>query len=113
MDLKDDHWEKLYLFAKDLAKRNIDYDEIKKQLSERTDDPLIVVEIIQQIKKIQYAIHRKNGLIKIGFGALLLLLGFLITCINFHSNQSFTSIMYSTSTIGLALIFWGLYDVMG
>lgn len=113
MILKDDHWEEMYMFAKDLADHKISFEEIEKQLSTKTEDPLVRAEIIKQIKKVQYAVHRKNGLTKIGFGAVFLVVGFLITCINFHSNQSFTIVMYSTSTIGLLLIFWGLYEIIG
>jgi len=111
--LKDDHWEELYVFAKDLANRKVSFEEIEKQLSTKINDPLIIAEIIQQIKKVQYAVDLKNGLNKIGFGCLFLVIGFLITCINFHTNQSFTVVMYSTSTIGLVLIFWGLYEIIG
>lgn len=113
MKLKDDHWEELYMFAKDLADRKTSFEEIEKKLSAKTDDSLVIAEIVKQIKKVQFAVHRKNGLTKIGFGAIFLVVGFLITCINFHSNQSFTIVMYSTSTIGLALIFWGLYEIIG
>lgn len=113
MNVKDDQWDELYVFAKDLADHKTSYEEIEKQLSSKTDDPIVRADIIKQIKKVQYAVHHKNGLTKIGFGALFLVIGFLITCINFHSNQSFTIVMYSTSTIGLLLIFWGLYEIIG
>jgi hypothetical protein len=113
MILKDDHWEELYFFAKDLADRKHSFEEIEKQLSSKTEDPLVRAEIIKQLKKVHYAVQRKNGLTKIGFGAIFLVVGFLITCINFHSNQSFTIVMYSTSSIGLLFIFLGLYDIIG
>ncbi len=113
MQNKENQWEILYLFAKELADNNINFNEIEQQLFEKTDNKELIVEIIQQLKKVRYAVHRKNGLIKISFGSLFLLIGFLITCINFHSNQSFDIVMYSTSTIGLCLIFWGLYEIIG
>ncbi len=113
MVLKDDHWEELYLFAKDLADHQVSFEDIETQLSSKTNDPQIITEIIQHIKKVQFAIHLKNGLTKIGFGCLCLVVGFLITCFNFHANQSFTIVMYSTSTVGLILIFWGLYEIIG
>lgn len=113
MKLKDDHWEELYVYAKDLADHKNSYSEIEKQLSKKTDDSLVIAEIIKQIKKVQHAVHRKNGLTKMGFGVMFLLVGFLITFVNFHANQSFTIVMYSTSTIGLILIFWGLYEIIG
>lgn len=113
MKLKDDHWDELYVFAKELADSKVDFEEIEKQLLIKTNDSFIVTEIIKQLKKVQYAIRHKHGLTKIGFGGFFLIVGFLITCINFHTNQSFTIVMYSTSTIGLVLIFWGLYDIIG
>lgn len=113
MQLKDDQWENLYLFAKNLADKNIAFNEIEKQLLQKTSDTSLVTEIIQQVKKVHYAVKRKNGFIKLAFGAIFLLAGFLITCINFHSNQSFTIVMYSSSTVGLLLIFWGLYEIIG
>ena len=113
MQLNEDHWERLYVFAKNLANNNIALDEIKNQLLQQSSDEALITEIIHQLKKVHYAVKRKNGLIKIGFGALFLLAGFFITCINFHSNQSFTVVMYSSTSLGLLLIFFGLYDVIG
>jgi hypothetical protein len=113
MNLNDDHWDELYTFAKELADRHVDFEEIEKQLETKTGDPLIRTEIIQRLKKMKYAIQRKNGLNKIGFGCLFLVIGFLVTCINFHANQSFSIVMYGTSIIGLVMIFWGLYEILG
>jgi 3-dehydroquinate synthetase len=113
MQLKEDHWESLYVFAKNLADKNISFSEIEIQLNQQTSDRNLITEIIQQVKKVHYAIKRKNGLVKIGFGALFLLAGFFITCINFYSNQSFTIVMYSSTSLGLLFVFLGLYDVIG
>lgn len=113
MQFQEDKWEPLYTLAKTLVDKNIQFNEIEKELSKKTDDVTLIAEIISQLKKVHYAIKRKHGLIKIGFGALFLFFGFLITCINFHSNQSFTLVMYSTTSVGLALVFWGLYEVIG
>jgi hypothetical protein len=113
MQLENDQWESLYAFAKDLADHNTSFEEIEKQLSQKTTDKPLIEEIIRQLKKIRYAIQRKNGMLKVGFGSIFLVVGFLITCINFHSNQSFTIVMYSTSSIGLILMFWGVYEIFG
>lgn len=113
MQLKEDHWESLYVFAKNLADSNVSFNEIEQQLLQKTTNTNLVIEITSQIKKVHYAVKRKNGLIKLGFGALFLFAGFLITCINFHTNQSFTIVMYSSSSVGLLLIFWGLYEIIG
>lgn len=110
---KEDNWQDLYAYAKQLADKRVSYLEIEKQLSEKESDSVVVAEIVSQLRKTRYAVQRKSGLQKIAFGSLFLILGFLITCVNFHSNQSFTIVMYSFTSIGLFLIFWGLYDIVG
>jgi hypothetical protein len=109
----DEQSEKLYVFAKHLADTNTSFDEIEKQLKLKTENHEQINTIIKTLKKIRYALKTKNGLIKLGIGALFLVVGFLITCINFHANQSFTFVMYGFTSIGLVLIFWGLVDIIG
>ena len=106
-------WDNLYLYAKNLAEENKSFEEIEKILLQKTNNEIIVSEIISRLKKIQHAIKSKNGLIKLGVAGFFLLSGFLITCINFHSNQSFTIVMYSFTSIGLILMLWGLYEIIG
>lgn len=113
MQLKEDYLENLYVLAKNLADKNVTFKEIQSQLLQHTSNAEIIAEIMQRIKKVQHAVKRKNGLVKIGFGVIFLLSGFFITCINFHSNQSFTIVMYSSTLLGLLLAFWGLYEVIG
>ena len=113
MELKDDQWEYLYVFAKTLDDKHVSFSEIEKQLTNKTDDTILIAEIMKQIKKVHYAVKRKQGFVKLGFGTIFLLAGFFITVFNFHSNQSFTIVMYSSSSVGLMLIFWGLYEIIG
>ncbi len=110
---KDDIWDTLYVYAKEQIDRNVSFSEIENSLKQKTNDLNLINEIIKQIKKAHYAVKRKQGLIKVLFGSLFLVVGFAITCFNFHSNQSFTIVMYSFTTIGLLLLFWGLYEVIG
>ncbi len=113
MKLKDDQWEYLYVFAKTLDDKHVSFSEIEKQLAIKTEDTLLIADIMKQLKKVHYAVKRKQGFVKLGFGAIFLLAGFFITCFNFHSNQSFTIVMYSSSMVGLILVFWGLYEIIG
>jgi hypothetical protein len=113
MKLKEEHWENLYVFAKNLADKDVAFKEIQSQLLQQTSNEEIIAEIMQRIKKVQHAVNRKNGLVKIVFGVIFLLSGFFITCVNFHSNQSFTIVMYSSTSLGLLFGFIGLYDVIG
>lgn len=113
MPVKDDNWESLYVHAKKLADQRMSYTDIEKQLLETETNPQLVSEIVKQLRQTRYAVQRKSGLQKIAFGSLFLVIGFLITCVNFHSNQSFSIVMYSFTSLGLLLIFWGLYDIVG
>lgn len=110
---KEEQWENLYVFAKHLADANKSFEEIEKQLKLKTEDHLMITEMLTQIKKVKQAVKTKNGLAKLGFGAMFLFLGFIITVFNYHANQSFTMVMYSFTSIGLVLLFWGLYDIIG
>ncbi len=111
--MKDEEWENLYVYAKGLADAHKSFDEIEIKLKQKSDDPLLIAEMLAQIKKVQHAVKAKNGRIKVGFGALFLFSGFLITLMNYHANESFTIVMYSFTSIGLVLMFWGLYDIIG
>ncbi|MDX2174159.1 MAG: hypothetical protein SFY56_13735 [Bacteroidota bacterium] len=110
---KDEEWEKLYVFAKQLADTNKSFEDIENQLKQKTKDEATIIDIIKRLKKVRHAIKTKSGLTKLGIGALFLVVGFLITCINFHNNQSFTFVMYGFTSIGLVLMLWGLYEIIG
>lgn len=109
----DEEWERLYVFAKYLADTNKSFEEIENQLKQKTNDEATITDIIKRLKKVRHAVKTKSGLMKLGIGALFLVVGFLITCINFHNNQSFTFVMYGFTSIGLVLMLWGLYEIIG
>ena len=100
MELKDDQWDSLYVFAKTLEDKHVNFSEIEKQLTTKTDDAFLIKEIMTQIKKVHYAVKRKQGFVKLGFGSIFLLAGFFITC-------------FSSSMVGLMFVFWGLYEIIG
>lgn len=92
---------------------NGSFEELEKKLLQKTNDQELISEIIKELKREIHSRKLKNGSVKLGVGAVLLIIGFLITCVNFHSNTSFSFIMYSFTTLGLILMFWGLYDIIG
>jgi hypothetical protein len=86
---------------------------IEQQLQKQTDDPIIIAVVIKEAKKDYYALMRKEGMARILVGAILMLLGFVITAFNFHTNKSFSFAMYGLTSIGLCFVFWGLYKLIG
>jgi hypothetical protein len=86
---------------------------ILQQLRKKTEDPIIIAVVIKEAKKDYYALMRKDALARIAIGAILIVLGFLITAFNFHSNKSFSLAMYGLTSLGILFIFWGLYKLIG
>ena len=59
--LKDDQWENLYVCAKHLADANKSFEEIEKQLKFKTDDSMMIAEMLTQIKKFVKQLKQKTG----------------------------------------------------
>jgi hypothetical protein len=113
MPLKDEHSDELYLFAKQMAERDPDFNFIKECVFEKCRNRELANEIVDQVRMVFYAKKRKSGLPKLGIGCILLVVGFVLTVINYHSNESFAFVMYGFTSFGLILLFWGLYDIFG
>lgn len=103
----------LYDLAMHLKEVSSDFEKIREKLSRKTDDQEMIDAVMKEVKKAHYASKRKSGLTKMGIGLVLMLIGFCITCFNFHSNKSFTFVMYGFTAAGLVLLMWGLYDLVG
>lgn len=113
MDQHEDRNDELYLYARQLVERDTDFKHIREMLYERTGDRKLSDEIVDQVRDVYYAKKRKEGLAKLGIGCVLLVIGFVLTVINYHSNESFSLVMYGFTSGGLCLLFWGLYDMFG
>lgn len=106
-------FRELFNLSADLFDSHHSFADIEKELLKRTNDPELSHAVVKEVKAFKYANRRQRGLKKMGAGALLLVVGFLITCINFHSNTPFTVIMYSFTIVGLLIMMWGAYDIIG
>jgi len=113
MQLKDEHSDELYVLAKQMVERDPDFAFIRECIFEKCKNRELTNEIVDQVRMVYYAKKRKSGLFKLGIGCVLLVLGFVLTVINYHSNESFTFVMYGFTSLGLLFLFWGLYDVFG
>ena len=106
-------WEELHLLANDCYAKGMDFDKIQKELLSRQNDEALVYAIIKKIKFEHYAELRKEGFKILAIGFAFILSGFIITCCNFHANQSIIFAMYGLTTIGIIIVFWGLYKIIG
>jgi len=110
---EQNNFEILLDFLRDAEHRLGDLDKIKNELNAKSTDLDLNDKVFQYFKKEYYAHKRKEGLSKIGLGSLIILAGFCITCFNFHSNESFNFAMYGLTSIGICIVFWGFYKIMG
>ncbi|MBK7665941.1 MAG: hypothetical protein IPJ32_00520 [Sphingobacteriaceae bacterium] len=106
-------WDELVELANEFYARQYDFEKITEILLEKHNDEAMVYAVVKKVKSDHYAKHRKEGLVILGIGLVVILAGFLITCFNFHSNKSFTMAMYGLTSLGLVIVFVGLYKIVG
>lgn len=102
-----------YEKAKIMEQQHISYEGIVVKLIENGCEDGVAEEITKLLKKEAYSKKRSRGSVKILFGGVLLVIGFVLTCTNFHLNASFDMIMYGFTCAGLVFLFWGLYEIFG
>lgn len=113
MPHRKEEWESLLRLAEESYTRGMGFDDIKDLLFKQTQDESLVYAVVKKVRSDHFAEIRKQGMVKVSIGLVLVLAGFLITCFNFHSNQSFEFAMYGMTTLGIFIVFWGLYKIMG
>ena len=104
---------KYYHFAKALFEREGSDEMIIKSLSEKGVEEEMIAQILKQVKEEHAKAKHTRGLTVLFIGLIILLISFVLTCINFHTNESITYVMFGISSIGLIVIFFGLYDLFG
>ena len=99
--------------AKRLTAMGIDKSDIEHKLNEMGADAAVIEAIMAQLKKIQYAKRSSRGVILFFIGAFILVFGFVITFFLFHSGDSMKWAMYGLTTLGTAVLFFGIIDIFG
>jgi hypothetical protein len=111
MKSTDEDYEKYYDQARLLQHQYRDYENLRDILIKKGASDLIAAEIITQLKKINHANNRTTGTQILLFSCLMLLIGFILTCVCFYTNTSINLVMYGFTTVGLIGIFIGLYYI--
>jgi|ERR1700740_941909 len=110
---KKEIWEKLYSIANNAYTKGLRSDEIKELLIKEHNDPEMAYAITKKVISDHYTERRKEGLLILLVGAILIVVGFILTCFNFHANKSITFAMYGLTSAGILVAFWGFYKIMG
>jgi len=113
MDEENEELFEMVEYAKDLITRNYTFEEVEKELLQKTNDEYFTAKIIRKTKKALNDKKRNVGVLKLLLGGFILIVGFIITVFCFHSNLSFHTVMYSFTTLGCLLLFWGIFEIIG
>jgi hypothetical protein len=103
----------LYSLANQYLAGGMEFELIREKLLQRCGNEDIVSSILSHVKKEYYLQRREEGTAILGVGLVVILTGFVITCFNYHSNQSVTFTMYGLTSLGILIVFWGLYKIIG
>ncbi|MEI6021455.1 MAG: hypothetical protein WCR21_10030 [Bacteroidota bacterium] len=103
----------LYPRVLELLDQGETQDLIEIELKKMSDDPIIIAVAIKEARKFHFTQLRKDGFGKIIIGAILIVVGFVITAFNFLANKSFDFAMYGLTSFGIGFVFYGLYKVIG
>lgn len=76
-------------------------------------DPQSASELIIHERSLYLKKRRHRGFILGGIGSALLVIGFLLTVIFYHSGINFHFVMYGLTSIGAILLMAGMVDVIG
>lgn len=106
-------YDEMYAMARSLLSRGTEITMIEKHLRQKSEDIILISVVIKEARKDYYLVLRKEGTVKILIGAVLIVLGFIITCLNFHAEKSVDFAMYGLTSAGLCFVFWGLYKFIG
>lgn len=99
--------------AKLLLVQRRGFDEIAEMLTNEGLSSHQVKEIVSKLKADYYGEKRKVGTKTILLGSVFLFIGFVATCACFHSDLPINWVMYGFTSLGLLIMFKGLYDIFG
>ena len=110
---QEDKYEDLYHKARVWLDQHQSFNSIHDNLIKAGADVVLAAEIVKEVKLIYYAKKRQKGCMIILIGCFLLLIGFVLTITKYYANASVSYVMYGFTTVGLAVIFYGLYEIFG
>jgi len=110
---QDSEHSKFRQLALDQFHKGIEYHHIEVNLAKEGATEVHIEIIIRELKDIHYIRRKKRGFKLVFAGAFLLVFGFVLTLLLFHSGNSINYAMYGLTTAGIFLLLWGMIDLMG
>lgn len=103
------YWQK----AVELLREGESNTAIIAYLHKNGADEATITTIVDKIRTERYALRRKRGVKLLLLGGALLFSGFILTLLFVYNNQSIDYVMYGMTTAGIAILLWGIVDVLG
>lgn len=97
--------------AKEWLDKGLGTEQIMLELQKRGFEERHIPEMMAQIKKLQNARKTSNGLIYILIGAVVCLLSCVLTMTSSYSNSNFGLMLYGFTTLGILIVFVGLFKI--
>lgn len=108
-ELADEYWPEVLT----LLERGESNDAILAYLHKKGVSESITTCLVDLIRKERYAIRRRRGVKLMLAGAVMLLLGFVITLAFVYNDKSIDFVMYGMTLGGIIVFLWGVVDVLG
>ena len=75
-------------------------------------DEVLLTESLCKLKLIIYKKRKSRAVIIMVSGAFIMLFGFIMTVILFHSDHNFDLSLYGFTVIGLIVLSYGVYEML-
>ncbi|MCU0433352.1 MAG: hypothetical protein MUC87_07870 [Bacteroidia bacterium] len=108
-----DHIQQYWPEVLELLGEGENNDAIIAHLHKKGVDEATITALVDLIRKERYAIRRRRGVKLMLAGAVMLLLGFIITLAFVYSDKSIDYVMYGMTTVGIIIFLWGVVEVLG
>jgi hypothetical protein len=97
----------------ELLQRGESNDAIIAHLHKKGVNESTITTLVDLIRKERYAMRRRRGVKLMLAGAVMLLMGFVITLAFVYNDKSIDFVMYGMTLGGIAIFLWGVVDVLG
>lgn len=111
--LNEEKYDTLYAIARDHLTKGNRAADLEEELLKYCTDIVTITVVIKEARTHYHDEMQKDGIQKLIIGAVLGFLGFLMTILHFGSGTSFEYALFGFTTIGITMVFWGLYKIIG
>lgn len=102
------YWNKVIKLHRD----GYPLETIKSILKKEGLDDVLLTETLCKLKLLIYKKRKGRAGIIMVAGGIIMLFGFIITVVLFHSNHNFNLFLYGFTVIGLLVLSYGVYEML-